>query len=482
MACCVGEKYENWCNGLPTVYTDEEGHTYCEFHAPTKYKTLNSYSVNKLIHKLALENPEQELDLRGAIITERLDINSANLSALKFDDAVFYQPVYFNLCHFSESISIRQATFHHNFLVMDSTFKKDLQIQNTIFKKSLALTRVTNHNAIFITDTACHDAIRIQLESNIDRLTVNVDEVAAINVHTSGAKKKINHYFIYVANNTQESTAETTNFKISNLQLASTLNCSIQFTDCNLDKFDTGHLLLKENITFNGCSFQTIALRAYDLRFIEFIGCTYPQTGKRSVISKIASNLLYPLTPIEQLRENEHIYRRLKKQAQDEESRILASDWHYWEKYYTQQRLKEEGKKFDSFVLKLYRLASDYGENLSRASIVLSLLLMLSIAVGLFKYTGIFLTIPKHTAIEQLSIPNGLGLFTSKGYLALKIIWTDFDWYKALQTTFDFIPLATKSPDTANVSLWRPVELFWQILITFQATLLGFALRNRYRR
>ncbi|RWU04133.1 hypothetical protein DWB63_09000 [Pseudodesulfovibrio sp. S3] len=151
-------------------------------------------------------------------------------------------------------------------------------------------------------------------------------------------------------------------------------------------------------------------------------------------------------------------YQSMKRKYKAENNEYEASKWHIAEKEAQLKLLRQNGEsRLLCFALWLYKLVSGFGENPVRAFwvllglIVLPLLVLLvgacmDVQIDFFGWT--FYSSPTADVIGE--------------------------WLK-------FIPL-TRAIKGTEPSALRALMFLWQLLITVQAALFAFALRNRFRR
>lgn len=170
-----------------------------------------------------------------------------------------------------------------------------------------------------------------------------------------------------------------------------------------------------------------------------------------------------------QLQATRDFYQRMKRKYKDEHNEYEASRWHVSEKEAQLKLLRraeeyprlramlwrEPGAWFLFAMLWLYKQASGFGENPGRAGLVLLGLVMLPLlALGAAEVIGHF-------------------------------VWWSWDWGRVDAVVKDwlrFLPL-TSARGLESVPGWRhTLMVLWQLLVTVQAALFAFALRNRFRR
>ncbi|OGR40386.1 MAG: hypothetical protein A2051_11955 [Desulfovibrionales bacterium GWA2_65_9] len=153
------------------------------------------------------------------------------------------------------------------------------------------------------------------------------------------------------------------------------------------------------------------------------------------------------------LLELEELYRAMKQRADDDHDRPQVSHWHFREKLMAMRR--GGNGIFEAVMLRLYYFTSGFGERPIRAGCCLAGLVALPLlifAMAKLASTGLSLQLDSAAITEVFS-----------------------DWQRAL-------PLS-KVPSEPLPSAWKLWAFYiLQLLIALQAALLGFAVRNRFRR
>jgi uncharacterized protein YjbI with pentapeptide repeats len=310
-------------------------------------------------------------------------------------------------------------------------------------------------------------------------------------------------------------------------------NGRVRFDDTHFkDKVSFGESNLGQ-VSFNLCKFdQQPIFDRTDLRKAELIGapvedfrfmaCKWPESKGRKITydaRKINGNGFITIDNVEKiapfptqggskkpnippLKHLEDLYRRLKKVARAEMDEPLASDFHYAEKemmrlHGLEAFLGRNGSgnglsliaRFQGLgryiTLSLYRLISGYGEAPLRALWTLCMLLFTPYMlleptnnmVGLW-FVGIAFLFSQAWYIAPLLLALVLQ-HMSQGVLGLHELPVEIG-RTALDKWINFLPL-TKL-DSSIPAVPRILMLAWQVAITLQAALFGFALRNRFRR
>ncbi|OEU69152.1 MAG: hypothetical protein BA863_17640 [Desulfovibrio sp. S3730MH75] len=214
----------------------------------------------------------------------------------------------------------------------------------------------------------------------------------------------------------------------------------------------------KETILIEDTNLSNLTLAETNIESFKFVECTWPELKDRQVICDEILNLE---------KENnflrlEEIYRRLKKISRDNNDEILASAWHYKEKEMLRKRLHHENKwtspktLFLRAINNIYWAISGYGEEPLRACVFL--LLFIACPLLMAYQFGPFYKV----------ISNG-EIINSNDHLVSCWLW--------------YLPLTKITLDGANISDWNHFfKAAFNLLITIQAALFAFALRNKLRR
>jgi hypothetical protein len=214
---------------------------------------------------------------------------------------------------------------------------------------------------------------------------------------------------------------------------------NIRFTNCYASY---------SGVNFRNCKNLNVDLtKQYELRYFRFINSSFEISGHIKAGTEGTSP-----------QPTRDFYQRMKAKYKDENNEYEASKWHVAEKEAQLKLLgQSEGERFNYSMLWLYRAVSGFGEDPLRA---------LRVLVGLLVLPLLFLLIGSAASVE---ISFGAWVYTSDPQ-------TDViaEWLK-------YFPLA-KAMHADTGAAWRLLMLGWQLLITIQAALFAFALRNNFRR
>lgn len=508
MACCVGKKYDNWCEDEDPIYKDSDGNEYCIFHAPAELKGMGWKEFNSLVRK-RLQNKfyQKDIDLRGTIFLDEIMFSSSNLPLFKENK----KHPNINLSHskFANDLLIKNIDLYGELDLSNCTFYGRTRILNAYFERKLTLTNSAfynhitfqeaqfqsifvsehlfiNNNSLSILNCTFEHSFILKLATNPSTLRLNFTICHDVAVITENLTVPVKAVRIRIQKPLIDTVVTLQGLFFKKIILPKTLIFPIFFSKCLVGYFSSGVNHFKTALTFSTCKFQEIYLTTHNIQDINFCGCSFPLTSEKRIITSDAAPYIDIPTqqPTERVPKTFHyledLYRKLKQQAQTQESGMESSDWHYWEKFFAQKRLQENDDKLNSIILWWYHLLSGYGESVKRASLIMLLILLCTLPLAIARDSCLFYSDNSdQIKVLEKSTITAQGYHWKSSYLSFPDgAWDNFKFKSAL----DFIPLATLTPTSKDASLWRLVEIAWQILITFQATLLGFALRNRYRR
>jgi|GEM_PF-5873572 len=538
MGCCKCEEY-GWDNPQDAIVCDMERREYCLFHAPAELKEGRheelmdaAWERINCVTEYNVGLPEDKMvvcNLVGAIFAE-----DANFSGLYFGgdtyfgSANFWGRAFFCATTFGEKVGFSSTTFGGNVNFWSAIFEKEVDFNSTTFGKEADFnkTKFRGRYAYFNAGTFVGVA---------DFRSATFGGTTVFNRATfGGADKKATTIFSHAilgASGRLHFTprAITGPFIADNTDF----NGRVRFDDTHFkDKVSFGESNLGQ-ASFNLCKFdQQPTFDRTDLRKAELIGapvedfrfmaCKWPESKGRKITydaRKINGNGFITIDNVEKiapfptqvgskkpnippLKHLEDLYRRLKKVARAEMDEPLASDFHYAEK----EMMRLHG--FEAFLgrngsghglsliarfqglgryitLSLYRLISGYGEAPLRALWTLCMLLFTPYMlleptnnmVGLW-FVGIAFLFSQAWYIAPLLLALVLQ-HMSQGVLGLHELPVEVG-RTALDKWINFLPL-TKL-DSSIPAVPRILMLAWQVAITLQAALFGFALRNRFRR
>lgn len=142
MSCVLAPKFI-WCKDLPTVYKDEEGESYCLFHAPAGKKGVSADEFKKAVKdKITLECGEKSsFDLSGAVFEGELSFSEFDkdnpLCDAKFSKALFVDNVDFAHVTFDGKADFSGTVFKSNAYFSKALFKGVATFEGAVFDKDV---------------------------------------------------------------------------------------------------------------------------------------------------------------------------------------------------------------------------------------------------------------------------------------------------------------------------------------------------------
>jgi hypothetical protein len=240
-------------------------------------------------------------------------------------------------------------------------------------------------------------------------------------------------------------------------------------------------------LEFDKVDLRGLKFLGFPVESARFIACKWPRSNGRNVIydarriegkgyfelSNLDDNIA--MEPHEIAPDPSHLedlFRRLKKIAQDERDDLLASDFHYAEKEMQREVLRtaEEGFGLSPLVANLKALPGQVkqalqctcGEGPHLVNLQYWNNLFLFVVVSIYRTSSGYGEIPLRAFCWLMTL------------IGLPLLFSDYPLY--------YIPLAKVGLDP-EITVWQGVFItFWQILITLQAGLFAFALRNKFKR
>lgn len=413
---CVKEKKYGWCKGERT-YPTESG-WYCVFHLPKGYREKGALVKKMVFEKIHNARAKSEkCDLSGTIFKEAMVFSAYNkdnpLPEIDFSYAVFCDDADFRDAVFEGDANFEWARFEGVSYFNSATFKKKADFSCTVFEV----------DAYFLYADFFEKA---------DFTEIIFEEEAHF------LKKTFRKGADFLATDTMRRII----FDQVDLRGVSLIDCDLRkvdFISCNFKKLEKGKIrvLYDELVARKMVSGDEI----HEDKMEES-----PADKEKDMIERV-----------------EILYRRLKQKYLDERDYGQASEWHIREKEMLKKRTNF--REFFSFILlRLYNWSSGYGENPSRALVVLFLMICATMLL-----LGIFgMSIPGHNVIDVQVIWSGHIDLSETGKLILSVFQ-----YLTFQKDIYLKP--------ANLP-GEFVKLVSQILISLQTALFALAVRNRFRR
>ncbi len=533
MDCCVGEKYGGWCSNVE-IQVMHHSKPYCIFHAPAECREkLDKWEDELVFQRINRAKSDDSIcDLSGTVFPKLFFFTVFNkenpLPEILFNHATFcgdtyFRKVAFKKVSFIEVLFEKAADFHGasfeqvNFI--NSSFK-----DNTIFSKTIFNANATFSNTSFFSEVTFSNAL-FKVETSFKNVKFKnaayfmktIFNAAANFAQTSfveakfkksffgGAAKFSNTTFNAVANFREAIFLEYANFNEASFNstadfsdadfrahaifsfvhfaesyFEATVFSHVEFSNTNFDKivffrhtvFSGGGFsgcYVNKHLEFDRADIKGLSLLDAPIESFRFISCVWPKSSTRNVVfdARLVDGQGYfkinkmvkvlPFKKLDDVPTPSHLgdlFRRLKKNAKNENDEMMASDWHYNEKEMQRSCLSKPDREVkllglvtNFLMLQLltgYRIFNGYGEAPLRALLCLLFLILLPCSAEL----------PTQPYL----------IFPGKMIYYLPLVKTSAGELK------DFSTIA------------RVGMIGWQLFITVQAALFGFALRNKFRR
>lgn len=527
MGCCMCEKYK-WKKWEDVIATAPDGLEYCLFHAPSEMKKGREDELMDAVRKRLTEPPVKfkrhhpatrmiTRILTGTIFPNDIDFIGFDFPAVDFSHSVFEGVVEMSDTTFSRYANFSKTRFMNTACFENSKFLEGVSFSNSSFENLAVFDSSTFDSIVFMDNITFKGDARFRsttfkkivdffksiFTQNVIFTLSKFLENASFNMATFEKSADFSHCK-FCSNTSNHATINRIHSHIDSIiDLSySQMIGSFHFNKSNINgrivfdnsRFHSKSHFIQSNIgnaSFKFCTFeeQPVFDRT-DVRKTEFLGapvedlrlmaCLWPESNGRRVIydsRKHNGHGYFPLENIEaiQFEANtpppathlEDAYRRLKKVARNEMDELLASDFHYAEKEMqlmsSEEKLKDNSipskskrnYRLQYYTLKIYKFCSGYGEDPVQA---------LKIFIGMLALPVFCLLIPSNLCPDFL--------FED---LCINIRGLGNKW-------LHFIPLVRLPESTEAGWLARSLMLAWQATISLQAALLGFALRNKFRR
>lgn len=432
------------------------------------------------------------------------NFEEASLGNTQFADASFYKCSNFEKAKFGENTLFKRTKFGKKAIFKTAHFKGDVTFSQSHTGNDFSLEHATiKGNASFNKAVFESRAVlsRSNFESNVTLDGIDIHSKLVFNNAILGSKES---HTISLCNiksgkeiNLSSSqfggifTIENTNFdgklRLDHCRFATA--AIFRKSDIGYAEFQLAHF--KEKPIFDRVNLSRTNFFDAPVEDFRFISCTWPESHGRRVPHDArkfeahgffeitnAEHPIQPLTPYETNPENtteimqniEDLCRRLKKSAKNEQDERLASDFHYAEKelqlaHATHTRslnvainntttISRRRNIHTITILWIYRFLSGYGESPERALLILAVLITTPLIV----------------------------IWVGDMFPSLYIESFRLDAPGVLNKFAYFSPLVKiPDPGMAGQAL-RPLLAAYHIILTLQATLFGFALKNRFHR
>lgn len=486
MPCCMSETL-GWCKDLPVEYTDGKGNGFCIFHAPQGKKGLTTDEFNKAVFLYIDEQKKKNnrCNLAGTIFDGYIDFSSYHednpLPSITLSRVLFPFGAAFSETVFAKSASFTGAIFSSEADFGGSIFQERASFLNAYFKDGAEFPSARfEHEAIFA---------KAKFSGLVRFLNTRFEGSASFN----GAKLDNDCYFYSSIFQKQASFSGTifdsqVNFMkaifledadfsdaifkgrsdFSSTSFAgktdftfTTFKDRMYFKKTSFDGSALFHGVNLECVTFDNANLGKVSFLNSNLRKVDLVIPTWPKKHGR--------NILYDETEAkteEDLKRVGLLYRMLKQKFKEDHDEAEASNWHYGEK--EMYRKSRKSRRFIPFTLSnLYWFSSGYGERPVRAFLV-----FIFVFIALSFWSAFFgLECAKECCygIENINMePPYHPQLHQIGATMLNMMS-----YATFQKEVLFAP----------TTQWGYlVKIVSQILLPLQATLLGLAIRNRFRR
>ncbi|WP_291325285.1 hypothetical protein [Desulfovibrio sp. UCD-KL4C] len=421
---------------------------------------FNHTTTIDCVKKINSENSQLLIDFSEATFNENVFISGCSFSmGIIFSGATFLKE--FNILegqcskkNFNALLVFRHTEFNRSFSCSCS-FSDQFVFENCLFKENVYI--ITNKNSVksYLKISKCKFNSHVRIRNS---------EIYKIDIH--------NNIFENYTDFSQLISKSTFSCLENYFELQAIFNNTIFEDDCFIERnyfkssaiFRDATFIKKvcfnDTISNNKIIIQNASLKALPLRNVniesfQFIQCDwdYDFWGNKLICDedeKVKSTFS----------ELEEIFRRLKKSALTNLDQEQASDWHYKEKKFALKNsfiniFKSFSNVIKTIYLFLYYFLSGFGEKPFRA------LLVLLVAVVL---------------------PIGISYLWGPSYQSKYFSW-ESNHITLVSRWLWYLPFINSQIEGARITDWN---YFWKgvfhLLITIQAALFAFALRNKLRR
>ncbi|WP_207260256.1 pentapeptide repeat-containing protein [Desulfovibrio sp. Huiquan2017] len=443
MTCCKCEEHK-WDDPQEVVYTDPaNGKEYCLFHAPADCKGISVDAFNeKALERIKAASVSGGVDvlcnLSGTIFPGDFNAKGHDFPAINLFRAVFTQGAHFGGArfggmaifsdvHFGGKVNFNKARFKTGAVFSGCRFKGYPNFYRANFAGETSFSK-----AIFDEDT-CFDMAGF--EEAVDFTSAHFLGGAKFSGVSFGAEALFKG--VSFACGTKFTTVQVKGVIVFDAIQAAE-GAVLEFVDCIVSP----SVLVFQNCDLTCCDFSL----QRDLTNIHFVNSSWENKCRIKPNGEDQKG---------KLQLTRDFYQRMKAKYKGENNEYEASKWHVAEKEAQLKLFRWNGEsKFLWIMLWLYKFVSGFGENAARAFWVL---------IGL--------------AVLPLLALTCMGVVHHSP-------WWDFDMagiHQIIKDWLKFIPLARTIGEDEPGGL-HVLMIFWQLLITLQAALFAFALRNRFRR
>lgn len=512
-ACPKCREYKWFHNPPPRNWKgkvwDEE---YCLFHAPVEDKIeVGNFNFQLNLYIKQLMGNNHPINLRGTLFPhkirfaelfqEPLNGNWVDLTHSVFaedldcSNFIFENDFNLNMSEFQGEVSFSKAVFKTKMALIETVFRNNVSFAEVNFQKGLLIVGTQFDKRVHFNsaNSSVLNIIASSIEGNAYFNESKVDDLEFVNSKFYGhvSLNSVRAKQMRLAKNMFDGDIECESIDVeNNLKFESNLcrggvylkNASVgnnasfnrtkfkDYTSFERAKFmretsfeeayasesvyfgntqfgksvDFKVFTVSRTIQLSDIEMENVYLKSAQIEAFRFTNCTWPKQGDHSCVAGHSSSSPEELSDV---------YRRLKKVAKLDHDELRASEWHWQEKEMTYR--SSNTTRFIRIFLWVYRLFSGYGEVPNRA---------------LWWLLGLLLLPP---------IVFGLSTIIQTG-MSWTVDWTAVgdvgrDWYNSL-------PLAKIMAPEIHGAGKRLLYLIFQIIITLQASLFAFSLRNKLRR
>ncbi len=402
MGCCVGANHSNWCEKYGIVYIDAEGKEYCIFHAPADCKFVELYDerdggdkpdlmdakhFNGLVFEridavieAGVDEERDEWDLTQVFMkiwNPRCNFSNTifpfDISFLKysskrthyiptinftdsqfekradFSNACFSGIAYFNGSHFKGPANFNDSQFEGEAHFSHTVFYMSTDFLGTIFGRSTLFEFAEFHEQT-IFEGSKSPKINFRNASALQKIHLNKTTFSDA---TFDQMEFMHFVFFNDSSFTKQTSFKGTifhdysNFELTKFQGGADFHLAFfkewaYFRKASFDKETTfAGAISKESILLESVDLSNLKFAETNIESFKFTECTWPRkkNGRRAIadeISPIDSENGLSFTKLEER------YRRLKKVARVNNDEMQASTWHYNEKEMLRKKMREE--------------------------------------------------------------------------------------------------------------------------------------------
>ena len=540
MPCCKCEEHK-WEPPQEVVYTDpEDGKEYCLFHAPAEHKGVsvddfNAQVFERIQETIDLQDEIAVCNLAGTIFpgdvvfSKSLSLPGISFRKVRFEGHACFNKIIFNgFTDFTGAVftgitDFGEASFKGSTYFSYAIYEDVVSYESALFESEPNFNKVTFKRGVYF-NIKDRGTKLTTFKGGADFREASFGGDASFE---SVCFKQLANF--YSAKFRGEALFNSANFGGAYFT-ASSFGRGVYFCDSSFERFADfsdssfkGDLEFSDSFFGKGVEFNSSRFEGsvifWRIRFSENVTITF----RECTVSHASITLdecdptcfdftqQYDLTPFrfinspwdkngrikactddepDELQPTRDFYQRMKAKYKAENNEYEASKWHIAEKEaqlkllcppvwpclsrikrglyglvdkpwskaifnWLSRFLNGVSRWFLFIALWLYKIVSGFGEKPGRAFAVLLLVLFLPLLILTW------LEVQQHFA------------------------WWAFDSVKVhrvIEEWLTYIPLTRVVDNKAELGGWHALRLFWQFLITIQAALFAFALRNKFRR